>query len=298
MSSGPESQSVQSNRRSFLAGLLAAGSAAVGALLAFPLVRFTWHPVLARTTEKSWSDVGSVDEFQNIDAPIKKLVTIEQRDGWRKTVTEKPVYVSKDSKGELIVLSAVCTHLGCTVPWVEKEKKFICPCHLGVLRLTGNYSGDLRLATWTAWKPKSKMECSRRSTSSSASSLAIRRSSPDADQRSEVWVPQMAGSQNWTRLASASRARRANSGRRKNRVRVWIRAALSVPLTDCHRGFLGDVLRAISGPRPHHGRVHHKRSDRRLVLAEHSRLRIERNHHRAAASSDADFSLWILQRPS
>src|SRR5207253_2038255 len=75
MSSGPESQSVQSNRRSFLAGLLAAGSAAVGALLAFPLVRFTLHPVLARTTEKSWSDVGSVDEFQNIDAPIKKLVT-------------------------------------------------------------------------------------------------------------------------------------------------------------------------------------------------------------------------------
>src|SRR5437667_8485470 len=232
MSSGPESQSVQSNRRSFLAGLLAAGSAAVGALLAFPLVRFTLHPVLARTTEKSWSDVGSVDEFQNIDAPIKKLVTIEQRDGWRKTVTEKPVYVSKDSKGELIVLSAVCTHLGCTVPWVEKEKNSFALAILAFLRLTGNYSGDLRLATWTAWKPKSKMECSRRSTSSSASSLAIRRSSPDADQRSEVWVPQMAGSQNWTRLASASRARRANSGRRKNRVRVWIRAALSVPLTD------------------------------------------------------------------
>src|SRR2546426_6219795 len=85
MSSGPESQSVQSNRRSFLAGLLATGSAAVGALLAFPLVRFTLHPVLARTTEKSWSDVGSVDEFQNIDAPIKKLVTIEQRDGDRKS---------------------------------------------------------------------------------------------------------------------------------------------------------------------------------------------------------------------
>ncbi len=121
MSSGPESQSVQSNRRSFLAGLLAAGSAAVGALLAFP--------------------VGSVDEFQNIDAPIKKLVTIEQRDGWRKTVTEKPVYVTKDSKGELIILSAVCTHLGCTVPWAEKEKKFICPCHLGVFAPDGKLLG-------------------------------------------------------------------------------------------------------------------------------------------------------------
>jgi menaquinol-cytochrome c reductase iron-sulfur subunit len=126
-----QKQSDDPNRRSFLAGLLAAGSATVGALLAIPLVRFTLHPVLARTTEKSWSDIGKVDEFQNLDAPIKKLVTIEQRDGWRRTVTEKPVYVSKDAQGQLVVLSAVCTHLGCTVPFVEKEKRFICPCHLG-----------------------------------------------------------------------------------------------------------------------------------------------------------------------
>ena len=119
------------DRRSFLAGLLVAGSAAVGALLAVPLVRFTLHPVLARTTEKSWSDVGKANEFQDLSAPVKKLVTVEQRDGWRRTRTEKPVYVSKDQQGQLIVLSAVCTHLGCTVPWVEKEKRFICPCHLG-----------------------------------------------------------------------------------------------------------------------------------------------------------------------
>jgi menaquinol-cytochrome c reductase iron-sulfur subunit len=129
------------DRRSFLAGLLAVGSAGVGALLAVPLVRFTLHPVLSRTTEKSWSDVGNVDEFQNVDAPVKKLVTIEQRDGWRKTLIEKPVYVTKDAKGRLIVLSAVCTHLGCTLPWVEKEKKFICPCHLGMFAQDGKLLG-------------------------------------------------------------------------------------------------------------------------------------------------------------
>jgi len=130
-----------SNRRSFLGGLLAAGSAAVGALLAVPLVRFTLHPVLARTTEKFWSDIGNVAEFQTTDTPVKKLVTIEQRDGWRKTITEKPVYVTKDAEGGLIVLSAVCTHLGCTVPWAEKEKKFICPCHLGIFAADGKLLG-------------------------------------------------------------------------------------------------------------------------------------------------------------
>lgn len=130
-------ESNKADRRSFLAGLLAVGSASVGALLAIPLVRFTLHPVLARTTEKSWSDVGRIDDFHNLDAPVKKLVTIAQRDGWRKTVLEKPVYVSKDSDGQLMVLSAVCTHLGCTVPWIGKEQKFICPCHLGMFSAHG-----------------------------------------------------------------------------------------------------------------------------------------------------------------
>ena len=26
-------------------------------------------------------------------------------------------------------LNAVCTHLGCVVPWNGSENKFICPCH-------------------------------------------------------------------------------------------------------------------------------------------------------------------------
>ena len=134
-------EKASADRRSFLTGLLAAGSATVGALLAVPLLRFTLHPLLARTTEKSWSDVGNVNDFQSLEAPVKKLVTIEQRDGWRKTMTEKPVYVSKDKQGQLIVLSAVCTHLGCTVPWAEKEKRFICPCHLGNFAADGTLLG-------------------------------------------------------------------------------------------------------------------------------------------------------------
>src|SRR5216684_380580 len=70
-------------RRSFLGGLLAAGTAGVGALLIVPVIRFVLHPVLAMTTEKSWSDVGKVDEFQSSTAPVQKVVQIERLDGWR-----------------------------------------------------------------------------------------------------------------------------------------------------------------------------------------------------------------------
>jgi cytochrome b6-f complex iron-sulfur subunit len=36
-----------------------------------------------------------------------------------------------------MALSRKCTHLGCSVPWVESEKRFICPCHSSVFNIKG-----------------------------------------------------------------------------------------------------------------------------------------------------------------
>ena len=128
-------------RRSFLGGLLAVGTAGVGALLIIPAVRFVLHPVLLKTTDTSWSDVGKAEEFDAITSPVQRLVQIDQLDGWRRTISQKPVYVAHDSAGQLTVLSAVCTHLGCTVPWIESQNKFICPCHQAVFDSTGKLMG-------------------------------------------------------------------------------------------------------------------------------------------------------------
>jgi cytochrome b6-f complex iron-sulfur subunit len=43
---------------------------------------------------------------------------------------ETGVIVRKKS-GELIALSAVCTHLGCIVQWENDKQDFLCPCHAG-----------------------------------------------------------------------------------------------------------------------------------------------------------------------
>lgn len=39
--------------------------------------------------------------------------------------------IVNDDKSDLeyYALNAVCTHLGCVVPWNKAENKFICPCH-------------------------------------------------------------------------------------------------------------------------------------------------------------------------
>ena len=125
------------NRRSFLGVLIGVGTAGIAALLAVPLIRFTLHPLLAKTTETAWADAGAADEFAALTAPVKRLVKIEQRDGWRKLISEKAVYVTKSKDGQLRVLSAVCPHLGCAVPWNESKAQFICPCHVGVFAADG-----------------------------------------------------------------------------------------------------------------------------------------------------------------
>eukprot|EP00244_Chara_vulgaris_P006275 TRINITY_DN238_c0_g1_i6.p1 TRINITY_DN238_c0_g1~~TRINITY_DN238_c0_g1_i6.p1 ORF type:complete len:239 (+),score=43.72 TRINITY_DN238_c0_g1_i6:271-987(+) len=42
-----------------------------------------------------------------------------------------PTYIVVEEEGQLATygINAVCTHLGCVVPWNKAENKFICPCH-------------------------------------------------------------------------------------------------------------------------------------------------------------------------
>ena len=47
-------------------------------------------------------------------------------------------YLARLDDGGFLALSRTCTHLGCTVPWVEDEKKFICPCHASAFDIRGD----------------------------------------------------------------------------------------------------------------------------------------------------------------
>ena len=125
-------------RRSFLAALLGVGSVFVGALLALPLIRFAIFPLIRRTTELKGSPVGDLTEFTSATEPVMRTIQIEQVDGWRKALSEKAVYVTKDTQGQLRVLTSICPHLGCTVPWNKDKKQFICPCHGGAFAPDGS----------------------------------------------------------------------------------------------------------------------------------------------------------------
>ena len=46
-------------------------------------------------------------------------------------------YLCRLEDGGFLAVSRQCTHLGCTVPWREKEKKFACPCHASAFDIRG-----------------------------------------------------------------------------------------------------------------------------------------------------------------
>jgi cytochrome b6-f complex iron-sulfur subunit len=50
-------------------------------------------------------------------------------------------YLVRLDDGGFLALHRRCTHLGCTVPWVETEQRFACPCHASLFTITGEVVG-------------------------------------------------------------------------------------------------------------------------------------------------------------
>lgn len=93
-------------------------------------------------------ELGDLSDFSNItDTKIVEYST-EIEDAWVKRNIEGHVYVAKDINGEFLIMSPICTHLGCNVhPATEEQKKaksdmeLFCPCHGGEYDELGNNIG-------------------------------------------------------------------------------------------------------------------------------------------------------------
>jgi cytochrome b6-f complex iron-sulfur subunit len=46
-------------------------------------------------------------------------------------------YLCRLQDGGFIAVSRQCTHLGCTIPWDDEKKRFICPCHSSTFDIRG-----------------------------------------------------------------------------------------------------------------------------------------------------------------
>jgi cytochrome b6-f complex iron-sulfur subunit len=46
-------------------------------------------------------------------------------------------YLTRLEDGGFLAIHRRCTHLGCTVPWNEEERQFLCPCHSSAFDIRG-----------------------------------------------------------------------------------------------------------------------------------------------------------------
>jgi cytochrome b6-f complex iron-sulfur subunit len=47
-------------------------------------------------------------------------------------------YLARLQSGGFLAMSRECTHLGCTVPWIADEHRFVCPCHASAYDINGD----------------------------------------------------------------------------------------------------------------------------------------------------------------
>ena len=116
------------SRRDFLkAGILAA-SGIIAATAAWPLARLALHktppvpPVFVDAV--MLSDMPEVG-VRRVDLSLAKGGRPDAR-----------VFIKRTLDGNIIALSAVCSHLGCIVNYDRLKDQFVCPCHGG--RYDGN----------------------------------------------------------------------------------------------------------------------------------------------------------------
>ncbi len=101
------------SRRQFMLGVWALTSLALLGQAATALYQFL-KPIVQSGGFGAKVNVGNVKEF--------KVGTVS-------TVRGMHGFVSRLDQKSAVVMAWKCTHLGCTVPWVEAEKRFHCPCH-------------------------------------------------------------------------------------------------------------------------------------------------------------------------
>ena len=137
-SDGDDSAATDPGRRRFLIATIAAMGGGVTAAIGVPAVAFVTGSARFASEEKTWIRLGSVSSVVPGAAPTLIKSTIERRTGYLVEEQEISVYAATEDGREFLLLSNICTHLGCRVRWVDDQDGFFCPCHNAIFGQDGS----------------------------------------------------------------------------------------------------------------------------------------------------------------
>jgi cytochrome b6-f complex iron-sulfur subunit len=107
-------------RRGFLAAAVAAGFCYAGAL-AYPVYRYLASPAEMAASEAAVTEV-TLKDAQKLEAGTVLMFKFGS----------SPAMLIHNADNSWVALSAVCTHLGCTVKFEADKNRIHCACHGGV----------------------------------------------------------------------------------------------------------------------------------------------------------------------
>lgn len=118
------------NRRKFMEIGIYTITGTIAAVSGVALARFAVGSSFDKT-KSIWIELSSEDVQDAAEGFARVVLEYEQKDGWLTATTRSLAYVKQPKEGQVIAISAACSHLGCIVTWDEEQKIFKCPCHNG-----------------------------------------------------------------------------------------------------------------------------------------------------------------------
>lgn len=124
-------------RRQALKVLIAGTDGLIAAALAVPVLGYLLTPLLRKTGAATWVALGPAADFRGPE-PRRVDFRYTSEVGYTAESVNGFAYIVPGADSTPLVLSPVCTHMGCNVVWDGEKQRYLCPCH------GGQYTADGR----------------------------------------------------------------------------------------------------------------------------------------------------------
>ena len=125
------------SRRDFFKVVMVGVGSVIGLAVGLPALRYLIGPSLREDSTKAWFPLGMLADLP-IGVPTLYIFTRQEVNGWEKKAMSYGVFAVRKDQSNVIVLSNICTHLGCHIGWHPDLQHYVSPCHNGHFDIVGN----------------------------------------------------------------------------------------------------------------------------------------------------------------
>lgn len=126
------------SRRQFLTYTLGGTGGFLAAGVVAPYIPFAIDPLLKAAGDSDFIRVA--EEAEITSEPKEFNFEFLRVDGWHEGMATFTAWIRRNETGEIIALSPICKHLGCTVNWdtqAANPNEYFCPCHFARYTIDG-----------------------------------------------------------------------------------------------------------------------------------------------------------------